>query len=178
MFKPLEEYKLCYVEDNFAYFTSKDLSEQWGDGWGKKPYEHNAGIPYGACEKASTPKKNIDSKRSKNARIIREFKTEQGYEWVEFSEFDENGVPFWDIVKIAFEGSFDQPKDYHYNSQYSVEDINKGNIAWLLSYDKSVGIFAGGSILDFIKKINLVNGVCYLTPEMTKEITKVLTPTK
>lgn len=37
--------KLCYIEDNFAYFTS-DFDNQWGDDWNDVPYEHNAGFPY------------------------------------------------------------------------------------------------------------------------------------
>lgn len=37
---------LCYVKDNFAYFTTQPLSEQWGDDWDDAPYEHNAGEPY------------------------------------------------------------------------------------------------------------------------------------
>jgi len=39
---------LCYVKDQWAYFTHKPLSEQWGDDWDDAPYEHNAGSPYGA----------------------------------------------------------------------------------------------------------------------------------
>jgi len=41
-----EKFKLCYVEDNFAWFTTADLSDQWGDDWNDAPYEHNAGSPY------------------------------------------------------------------------------------------------------------------------------------
>ena len=37
---------LCYIEDCWAYFTTKPLSEQWGDDWNDAPYEHNAGTPY------------------------------------------------------------------------------------------------------------------------------------
>lgn len=37
--------KLCYVENNFAYFTN-DFENQWGDDWDDAPYEHNAGAPY------------------------------------------------------------------------------------------------------------------------------------
>lgn len=37
--------ELCYVEGNFAYFTS-NLEKQWGDDWNDVPYEHNAGKPY------------------------------------------------------------------------------------------------------------------------------------
>ena len=45
MFK-IDDYKLCYIEDNFAYFTTQELSEQWGDDWNDAPYELNAGRPY------------------------------------------------------------------------------------------------------------------------------------
>lgn len=42
-----ESLKLCYVDGNFAYFTSQTLENQWGDDWDDNPYEHNAGVPYG-----------------------------------------------------------------------------------------------------------------------------------
>jgi len=42
----LHTYKLCYVEDYRAYFTTQPLLEQWGDDWNDAPYEHNAGAPY------------------------------------------------------------------------------------------------------------------------------------
>lgn len=44
--KNIEEYKLCYVESGYAFFTRRNLSEQWGDDWDDAPYEHNAGYPY------------------------------------------------------------------------------------------------------------------------------------
>jgi hypothetical protein len=37
---------LCYVNESWAYFTTKNLSEQWGDDWNDAPYEHNAEAPY------------------------------------------------------------------------------------------------------------------------------------
>ena len=40
-----EEYKLCYVEGQKAYFTS-NFEKQWGDDWNDRPYECNAGEPY------------------------------------------------------------------------------------------------------------------------------------
>ncbi len=36
---------LCYVEGNWAYFTTQPLKDQWGDDWNDAPYEHNAGQP-------------------------------------------------------------------------------------------------------------------------------------
>ena len=38
-------YKLCYVDDNKAWFTS-NWEKQWGDDWDDRPYEHNAEQPY------------------------------------------------------------------------------------------------------------------------------------
>ena len=40
-----DDYKLCYVEGNFAYFTNIELSEQWGDDWNDVCYSSNAGEP-------------------------------------------------------------------------------------------------------------------------------------
>lgn len=41
-----DDYKLCYVEKNFAYFTNLALSKQWGDDWDDICYSDNAGEPY------------------------------------------------------------------------------------------------------------------------------------
>lgn len=38
---------LCYIDGSWAYFTTQSLQKQWGDDWDDKPYEHNAGNPYG-----------------------------------------------------------------------------------------------------------------------------------
>lgn len=37
---------LCYVTNNWAYFTTQKLQHQWGDDWDDAPYEHNSGTPY------------------------------------------------------------------------------------------------------------------------------------
>lgn len=41
-----QDFKLCYIRDNFAYFTTQELDKQRGDDWNDTPYEHNAGTPY------------------------------------------------------------------------------------------------------------------------------------
>ena len=41
-----DNFKLCYIKGNKAYFTDAPLKYQWGDDWNDKPYEHNAGEPY------------------------------------------------------------------------------------------------------------------------------------
>jgi hypothetical protein len=38
--------RLCYVDAPWAYFTTQDRADQWGDDWDDAPYEHNAGAPY------------------------------------------------------------------------------------------------------------------------------------
>jgi len=43
---PRDQYQLCYVDGCFAYFTSADITKQWGDDWNDAPYEHNAEEPY------------------------------------------------------------------------------------------------------------------------------------
>lgn len=42
----LEDFKLCYIEGDIAYFTTCPIDKQWGDDWNDAPYEHNAGAPY------------------------------------------------------------------------------------------------------------------------------------
>ncbi len=42
-----KEYKLCYINENKAYFTDS-FEKQWGDDWDNAPYEYNAGEPYSA----------------------------------------------------------------------------------------------------------------------------------
>jgi hypothetical protein len=37
---------LCYAENHWAWFTTRELNKQWGDDWNDAPYEHNAGWPY------------------------------------------------------------------------------------------------------------------------------------
>lgn len=41
-----DDLKLCYVRGPWAWFTTRELSEQWGDDWNDALYEHNAGPPY------------------------------------------------------------------------------------------------------------------------------------
>lgn len=56
------------------------------------------------------------------------------------------------IRKIAFESHWwiRRPCDGHINSPYSVEDINKGAIAWLYS-DDAGGLMAGSTMAEAIE---------------------------
>lgn len=46
MNKAQPTFKLCYIKGSFAWFTTAELSEQWGDDWDDAPYDCNAGKPY------------------------------------------------------------------------------------------------------------------------------------
>lgn len=73
---PETEAKLCYVQDNFAYFTTQELSEQWGDDWDDAPYEHNAGEPYEG-EGWRIVRVGFDSGTLKEARFLASFSVAQ-----------------------------------------------------------------------------------------------------
>lgn len=40
--------KLCFVYDQWAYFSPQEPSELCFDDWEDIPYEHNAALPYGS----------------------------------------------------------------------------------------------------------------------------------
>ena len=129
----VDKLKLCYVKDNWAYFTTRAVEDQWGDYWNDTPYEHNAGEPYRFCEH--------DKK---------------------------DGVIPWEIVKVAWEGDFDTPCDNHWNSPWSVELINRGEIYWLRISDcrtpiqgVAMGVFAGASLQEFRDFVHDNGGVVY-----------------
>ncbi len=118
-----KQYKLCYVKDNILFFTDI-FREQWGDDWNDAPYEHNAGDPY-------------DKK----------YYTEFDAEWCK-----KNGCG--NIKKIAFDHydgwHIKAPKDGHFNSPYSVDDINKGAIPWL--WNEDAGALPAGATMAKAKK--------------------------
>lgn len=132
-----ELYKLCYIENNFAYFTTQDLDKQWGDDWDDAPYEHNAEEPY-------TPS-------------LRYF-TADRQEKVE-TDWNADGSPKWEIMKIAFYcPSAATPADTAgMNSPYSVEMINNKLIPWLTVYPQK-WLFAGVSIDSFVEFIEESGG--------------------
>lgn len=119
---------LCYVSGNFAYFTTQELSRQWGDDWDDAPYEHNAGRPY---------------------------------EWTQGDKCEP-----WEIVKVAFDGDFEQPSEGCCNSPWSVQAINAGAAAWLRSSSYRAGpvvaIPAGTTLGRFAELVRKAGGRAYL----------------
>jgi hypothetical protein len=142
----MKNYKLCYIDDDDAYFTTQELTEQWGDDWDDIPYEYNAGLPYEPAFRYY-----MDGRREKLE-----------------SNWNEDGTPKWEIYRLKFE------LDYCYgdpgelapeNSIYSVEMINRGDTPWIsgTSYDgKELHIFAGTSIEEFKTLVKSVGGKIFI----------------
>ena len=131
---PGDKFALCYVEPPFAYFTTRELTKQWGDDWDDAPYEHNAGEPYEPHDK--------DRERGED----------------------------WQVWKLAYEAQLETPADRALcgYSPYSVQEINAGAVAWLVSssWDKeSVAIQAGCTVAEFVKAAESVGGTVYLPKE-------------
>ncbi len=121
----MSEFKLCYVSMPWCYFTTKELSEQWGDDWNDAPYEHNAGEPY---------------------------------------LWRDDGTPKYEVKKVAISADLEQPCDNRFNSPYSVEMINRGDVPWLKTpnYEKKkIEIMAGTSLEKFIEIIKAAGGEVY-----------------
>lgn len=114
---------LCYVSLPWCYFTTRELSKQWGDDWNDAPYEHNAGSPYGP---------------------------HQGDE------------PF-EISKLAIDSSLVTPDDGVLNSSFSVESINRGEVAWLRDRwgNSGVKIMAGTLVSEFKRLVSQAGGTVY-----------------
>lgn len=43
---PSDEFRLCYVDEPWAYFANVEPTEMWGDDWNDAPHDCNAGMPY------------------------------------------------------------------------------------------------------------------------------------
>jgi len=75
------------------------------------------------------------------------------------------GTPH-DAFKIAFDAEYDEPCTDHCNSPWSVEAINRGEIAWLrqsrYSSEKKTPIFAGCTLAQFVDLVSSEGGTVYL----------------
>ena len=134
-----EEYKLCYIEGNKAWFTN-NFKQQWGDDWNDAPYEHNAGEPYDHWSELIEDNEDMFRKKYKHHEIKHKtlyFETDNGEEIL--------------------------PCSNCFNSPYSVEDINKGAIAWL--HTDKYNISAGTTYEDFISTLEKYGDKVYLLKE-------------
>lgn len=121
-----KDFKLCYVDQPWAWFTTADVTKQWGDDWDDVPYEHNAGTPY---------------------------------EWRE--GMSAHPKPYL-LKKVAFESRYVLPNHGTGNSDFSVDGINRGDIAWLRDkYGDKPPIHAGTDYCKFVEMIHASGGTVY-----------------
>jgi hypothetical protein len=156
---------LCYVDGPWAYFTTQPLREQWGDDWSDAPYEHNAGPPYEPCWH-NEPQHRSDPTARRGWKPGTQTPLDVGevcrcvscqHDW------HDDGTPKYRIVKVAWDGPFVVPCDGCLNSQWSVEQINAGAVAWLASQgiNPPVAIVAGTLFDQFVEKVQGVGGTVY-----------------
>lgn len=150
----MNDLRLCYVDprDPWAYFTTQDIKDQWGDDWEDSPYEHNSELPYDPCwhnEARHVAERGSLCTCSACQR-----------------DWTPDGQPRWTILKVAFDGDLVQPRDGHLNSPYSVQTINARAIPWLRSPDyrdgEHVQIWAGATLAEFRELVKLAGGTVYL----------------
>jgi len=75
-----------------------------------------------------------------------------------------------DLIRLAFKSELQTPADYHYNSPYSVEQINNGLVPWLCDYyghlsggkGSNIKIMAGCTLEYFVEIITYAGGEIYM----------------
>ncbi len=100
-------------------YFTDNFEHQWGDDWNDEPYDCNAGDPY-------------------------EWNDEEDEDWNEnHGHLRYIGIKSDGWLKVT--GCLGDP----YNVRYSVEEINKGVVAWLYS-DKAGGLHGGATMEEAI----------------------------
>lgn len=162
---------LCYVDDKFAYFTTQELAKQWGDDWDDAPYEHNAGEPYGPCWH-NEPEHRNSNKSGRGWKRGTKTPLDAGELCRCEScvrDWNEDGSPRWEIIKVAFDGDMEAPSGNYTNSPYSVQAINAGVVAWLRSSSYRPGpvvaIPAGTTLERFAELVHKAGGRVYVAVE-------------
>ena len=156
---PVVIHWLCYIDGPWAYFTTRPVAEQWGDYWDDAPYEHNAGEPYKPCWH-NEPKYRNDPDAKRGLLAVGELCRKPCCE----RDWNDDGTPAYEVVKVAWEGPFDTPASAFGNSPFSVRDINAGAIAWLRStgVNPPVNVHAGDTLDEFVAKVRQAGGNVYI----------------
>ena len=128
-----KEYRLCYVDGQKAWFTD-NFEKQWGDDWNDRPYECNAGEPYENWSELIEDNEDIFKRKYKHHQIKLKTLYFEINDWSEQKPYD--------------------------MGRFSVEDINKGTVAWV--HTDKFNILAGTEIEEFIKIIKENGGKIYM----------------
>jgi hypothetical protein len=96
-----------------------------------------------------------------------------GDDWDDAPYEHNAGTPYdWTTRVVYLDTDLESPCSNKLNSDYSVEQINKGMIPWLRTptwYKHIVVIPAGVTVQEFIDKIRAADGIAIIVPE--KEVT-------
>lgn len=91
-----------------------------------------------------------------------------GDDWNDAPYEHNAGIPYSDepgqIIRVAWEGPFEEPSYGHTNSPWSVEQINAGAVAWLRTSgwaQRTVRIMAGTLLDDFADLVEQAGGTVY-----------------
>lgn len=85
-------------------------------------------------------------------------------------DWNDDGTPKWQVSHVYFDGPFETPagRAYNGNSQFNVEAINSGQIAWLLPSScgwpdgvSQFGIKAGTDYQEFCRLVRLAGGTVF-----------------
>lgn len=141
---------LCYIDGQWAYFTTQELSEQWGDDWNDEPYEHNAEEPYRYGEH--------DAKLGKSpwtiTKLVYECDLETPSEWVTNSSYSVQ-----DINKKA------------------TPWLSSGKYGKRNKDDSPIQIWAGTPLSEFIRIVQSIGGTIYReVPSAHVEIVDCMPP--
>lgn len=126
-------FRLCYVDGPWAYFTTQEDPSKQ---WGDDWDD----APY---------EHNAGSPYEPNKNVKGDYLED---------------IPLWEIKKVAFDGNLQTPADYSgLNSPYSVQQINKGAVAWLSDRWGSSGVViqAGTSLEMFEELVKKSGGKVY-----------------
>ena len=96
-----------------------------------------------------------------------------GDDWNDAPYEHNAGTPYSDaadqIVRVAWDGPLVEPNDMMTNSPWSVEEINRGAVAWLRTSKWHSGIhvniMAGATVAEFCAKVIESGGEIYLRKE-------------
>jgi hypothetical protein len=79
-------------------------------------------------------------------------------------DWEQDGSPKWEIIKVAYDGWLSEARERHPDSPLSVQDINAGRAPWLVDKHgrSGVKIQAGTSLREFIELVKKADGEVYL----------------
>ena len=109
--------------------------------------------------------------------------TARGDDWNDRPYEHNAGEPYDYAFRVAYDGPLVTPDYLQVNSQWSVDDINGGSIAWLrpdpYGEEHGVRIMAGTSFRDFLDLVFKAGGQVYvsvLRPEVSSDIPSLSAP--